>query len=65
MGRSTIAGKAHSISSGKSFDFIDDVSPDDIGELTYRIVPIMNDYSRGAELRTNSVIITDSRLGAR
>lgn len=65
LGRSTIVGKAHSISIGKSFDFIDDVSPDDIGELTYRIVPIMNDYSRGAELRTNSVIITDSRLGAR
>jgi hypothetical protein len=65
LGRSTIIGKTHSISTGKSFEFIDDISPDDIGELTYRVIPIMNDYSRGAELRTNSVVVTDGRAGTR
>ena len=53
----SIVGKSHNVSDGGSFMFIDALSPDDIGMISYGIVPVMADFSRGSAVTSNDVII--------
>lgn len=63
LGQARIIGKAHSISSNKTFEFFDYIEPDDIGEVIYRVIPIMNNYFRGNAGVSNIVKIIDIRSG--
>lgn len=57
LGMRTIVGKSHNITKSNYFQFVDKLTNKECGELTYLIVPVFFDYSRGPELKTNSVII--------
>jgi len=57
LGIRTVVGKSHNITNSNYFQFVDELTNQECGELTYYIVPVMFDYSRGPELKTNSVII--------
>jgi hypothetical protein len=61
LGQSTIAGKMHNVSQGKTFEFFDRVTPDDIGDVSYRIVPVHSDYTRGQEAISDRITIADNR----
>jgi len=53
----TIVGKSHNITNSNYFQFVDELTNKESGELTYVVVPIFFDYSRGPELKTNSVVV--------
>lgn len=57
LGMRTVVGKSHNVSNSNYFQFVDKLTNKESGELTYFIVPVFFDYSRGPELKTNSVII--------
>jgi len=57
LGMRTIVGKSHNITNSNYFQFIDNLTNKESGELTYFIVPVFFDYGRGPELKTNSVLI--------
>jgi len=57
LGMKTIVGKTHNISNSNYFQFLDTLDNQESGGLTYFIVPVYFDYSRGVELKTNQVII--------
>jgi len=57
LGIRTVVGKSHNITNSNYFQFVDELTNQECGELTYYIVPVMFDYSRGPELKTNSVVI--------
>ena len=57
LGIRTVVGKSHNITNSNYFQFVDELTNKECGELTYFIVPVYFDYSRGPELQTNSVII--------
>lgn len=57
LGIKTVVGKSHNITNSNYFQFVDELTNQECGELTYYIVPVMFDYSRGPELKTNSVVI--------
>lgn len=62
LGHTMIAGKMHNISRGRSFELFDRIGPDDIGELVYAVVPVMNDYVRGVSVSSSPVVIRDARV---
>lgn len=66
LGQARIVGKTHNVSPGKSFEFLDQIEPDDIGDLNYRIVPVMGNYTRGQSVSSNAIRVIDIRsvLGA-
>lgn len=53
----TIIGKAHNISNTNYFQFLDILSNNEKGALSYSITPIYFDYSPGTSVKTNLVII--------
>ena len=57
LGMKTIVGKSHNISNSNYFQFLDNLDNQESGGLTYFIVPVYFDYSRGVELKTNQVIV--------
>jgi hypothetical protein len=57
LGMRTIVGKCHNVTDGNYFQFIDSLDEGEHGALTYYILPVFYDYSRGTELKTNQVII--------
>jgi len=57
LGMKTIVGKTHNISTTNYFQFIDSLDNKESGGLTYFIVPVYFDYTRGVELKTNQVIV--------
>ena len=57
LGVRTIVGKSHNITNSNYFQFVDELTNKESGELTYFIVPVFFDYSRGPELKTNSVVV--------
>lgn len=61
LGQAHIVGKVHNISPSKTFEFLDRIEPDDIGEVNYRIVPVMSDYSRGLSVSSNAMKVIDVR----
>lgn len=57
IGIKTIVGKCHNISNSNYFQFVDNLTNGETGEMTYFIVPVFFDYSRGSEAKTNQVVI--------
>lgn len=57
LGIRTVVGKSHNITNSNYFQFVDELTNQECGELTYYIIPVLFDYSRGPELKTNSVVI--------
>ena len=62
LGMKSIAGKVHHVSPTGTFEFFDHVTADDIGEVSYRITPIYNDYTWGSTSNPKSLVIRDGRL---
>lgn len=54
--RSTV-GKVHSNFANENCQFIHVLSDNDRGQLTYKIVPVYNDYRVGSEVTTNAIIV--------
>jgi hypothetical protein len=52
-----IVGKVHSQT--ETCQFVHKLTKHDVGELTYEICPVYNDYTVGAPVHTNSIIIED------
>lgn len=61
LGQTSIIGKCHNVANGKSFEFIDSLSFDDIGNISYDVIPVLNDYSRAQRASTNKLTIVDGR----
>lgn len=57
MGMRTIVGKSHNVSNSNYFQFVDKLDNQESGGLTYFVVPVFYDYSRGPALKTNQVVI--------
>lgn len=57
LGMKTIVGKAHNVSNSNYFQFLDTLDNQESGGLTYFIIPVYFDYSRGVDLKTNQVIV--------
>lgn len=57
LGMRTIVGKCHNTFNGNTCQFIDSLDDGEHGALTYHIIPVFYDYSRGTELTTNQVVI--------
>lgn len=57
LGMRTIVGAAHSITNSNYFEFVDTLDNGEKGALTYIIVPVYYDYSKGTETKTNTVIL--------
>ena len=57
LGIRTIVGKSHNITNSNYFQFVDELTNEESGGLTYYIMPVYYDYSRGTELKTNQVVI--------
>jgi len=57
LGIRTIVGAAHSITNANYFEFVDTLDNGEKGALTYIIVPVYYDYSKGAEVKTNYVVV--------
>lgn len=53
----TIIGKSHSEFPYGNCQFFHVLTPHDIGKLTYVVVPVLNDYTLGATVKTNAVVI--------
>ncbi len=62
LGQRFIAGRAHHISKGGIYEFFDNLTHDDIGEISYSIIPIYNDFSQGSVSPHVSVIVEDRRI---
>ncbi len=58
---SSIVGKSHNNFSGKTIEFYDNITINDVGELSYKIIPVFCDYSHGTEITTNKIRINDMR----
>lgn len=61
LGQSYIVGKVHNISQGKTFEFFDTITPDDIGDVSYRITPVLSTYALGHNMMSNTITISDVR----
>lgn len=57
LGVRTVVGCCHNISNSNYFEFLDELNNGERGALTYFIVPVYYDYSRGTELKTNVIVI--------
>jgi hypothetical protein len=57
LGIRTIVGAAHSIGTSNYYEFLDPLDNNEKGALSYIIVPIYYDYSKGVETKTNTVVI--------
>lgn len=57
LGKRTIAGKCHNITNSNQFQFYDVLDDGEKGALTYYVVPVYYDYSRGKEIGTNKVYV--------
>jgi hypothetical protein len=61
LGQTRIAGKVHNVSQGNILEFLDHITPDDIGENVYNVIPVMSDFSRGLSVLSNVVVVEDIR----
>lgn len=57
VGMRTVVGKCHNISESNYFQFVDALDNGEHGKLTYYIMPVYYDFSRGTEASTNEVLI--------
>lgn len=56
-GMRTIVGKSHAIGGSNQFQFVDLLDNGEHGPLEYIIVPVYYDYTRGSEVRFNTIFI--------
>jgi hypothetical protein len=56
-GMRTVVGKTHSISDSNLFTFIDYLDNGEKGVLSYVIIPVHYDFSKGRETKTNYVVV--------
>jgi len=52
----SIIAKAHTHTNNNVFRLFHALDGDDIGEITYKIIPVFNDYSTGPAMQTNPII---------
>lgn len=57
LGDKKIVGACHNVSDTNTFQFFDELTDNEVGEVGYSIVPIYFDYSLGQEILTNTIII--------
>lgn len=57
LGMRTVVGKSHNVSESNYFQFVDPLDNGEHGKLTYYIIPVFYDFSRGTEVPTNEVIV--------
>ena len=57
LGMRTVVGKSHNISESNYFQFVDNLTDGEHGKLTYYVVPVFYDFTRGTEVATNEVFI--------
>ena len=57
LGMKTVVGKSHNITESNHFEFYDDLTDNEMGSLSYTIIPVYYDYSRGKQISTNKVLI--------
>jgi len=57
LGMRTVVGKSHNISETNYFQFVDQLDNGEHGKLTYFIIPVFYDFTRGTEVPTNEVVI--------
>lgn len=58
-GSKSVVGVSHAVAAGKSYEFFADVDLDDVGEMTYTVTPVYNDYAAGAPKVSNGLVIED------
>lgn len=57
IGGREIIGRSHTQQDGAEFYFYHTLEDDEIGDVSYIVIPIMSDFSKGAEIVTNRVSI--------
>ena len=57
LGMRSVVGKCHNISDSNYFEFFDQLTDGEKGALTYYLIPVYYDYSRGKEIQTNKVLL--------
>ena len=57
LGMRTVIGKSHALGNTTYFRFLDKLTNGEKGGLTYYVIPVYQDQSRGAEVRTNTVVV--------
>lgn len=57
LGMRTVVGKSHAFGSSSNFRFLDELTDGERGALTYFVVPVYADQTRGDEQKTNTVIV--------
>jgi len=57
VGMRTVVGKSHNVSESNYFQFVDSLDNGEHGKLTYYIVPVFYDFTRGTEVPTNEVVV--------
>ena len=58
LGMKQVVGKTHNITESNWFQFIDLLDhKEDHGTLTYEVVPVYYDYTRGTPVSSNKVVI--------
>jgi hypothetical protein len=57
LGMRSTVGKCHNISDSNYFEFLDELTNGESGALTYIVIPVYYDYSRGKEMQTNKVLV--------
>lgn len=58
-GSKSVVGVAHAVSVGKSYEFFAYTDQDDVGEMTYTVTPIYNDYVAGSPAVSNGLVVED------
>lgn len=57
LGMVTRIGCCHNITSNNTFEFFDELTNEETGEIGYLIIPIYYDYSIGKSINTNKVVV--------
>jgi len=57
LGIRTVVGKSHALGNTNHFRFLDNLTNNEKGGLTYIIIPVYQDQGRGAEVKTNTVVV--------
>ena len=57
MGQEEVVGKAHASFDGDFIEFVDKLDDDEIGYISYKIIPVFTNYEHGTALLTNRIIV--------
>lgn len=56
-GNKTVVGKCHNIANSSHFQFVDLLTNDETGGISYGVMPVYFDYSNGSEFLSNQIVI--------